>query len=225
MDEIIKRQIEAYRPNFLEHGPSPKGTFQNNALTQRERHRQVLEPLLKIKPVDFTLCDIGSGLCDLHGLLNELKIPHRYTGVEIVPEMVEASKNRWPDAEIINVDLVNQTLPHTFDFVVLSGTFNIPGAVSSKDWETFVFKMIKSMFEHCTLGISFNFLTTYSTFRDNNLFYLSPEKVFSYAQNNLSRFCTLTTAYPLFEVTMSVFKPSAIKNHFSQPEFEKYFKK
>lgn len=225
MDRIIKKQIETYRPNFLEHGISPKGTFQNDLITQEERHLELLNPLFKHKSTHFSICDVGSGLCDLHGLLNKLNIAHDYTGIEIVDEMVEASKKLWPRANVVNADILDPSFKETFDFVVLSGTFNIPGSIPINEWESFVFKMIKAMYDHCKIGISFNALTTYSTFRDGHLFYLSPEKVFSFIQSQLSRFCCLNTSYPLYEVTYTVFRPENLKEQFPQPAFQKYFKK
>lgn len=224
MNEIIKKQIEVYRASFFKHGKTPQGTSQNNTATQYERFNQLLKPLFEYKLSDFSICDVGSGICDLHSFLNLKKIKHQYTGVEIVPEMVEASKELYPKIRVLNTDLINDALNERFDFVVSSGTFYIPGKVENHKWEQFIFAMIKRMFDLCEIGISFNALTTYSTFRAEDLFYLDPMKTLDFIQNNLSRFCVVSTSSPLYEVTYSVFKGKKLQEKYPNKDFEKYFK-
>lgn len=224
MSDIIKKQVEAYQGNFIKHKDSPLGTFQNDNVTQEERFAQLLKPLLELKPEGFSICDIGSGVCDMHKYLTHLGIPHTYTGVEIVPEMVAHSQALYPNIEVLNADFLSPDFNRRFDFVVLSGTFNIPGAVNETEWQSFIFSMVSKMFASADLGISFNALTTYSTFRADELFYLSPEKVMEHIQKNLSRFCTINSAYPLYEFSYSVFTKEAMKNKFSHNAFAKYFK-
>lgn len=220
---IIKNQLDAYRPNFLKHGASPLGTFQNNCTTQRERHRQLLNPLLAHRPTGFSICDIGSGMCDLHQFLNEAGVVHNYTGIEIVPEMVTAAQKIHPQARILNLDFLDPGFQERFDFVVLSGTFNIPGSTAAPEWEKFLYDMIGCMFDRADVAISFNALTTYTTFRSEALFYMNPEKVLSFIQNRLSRFYCISSAYPLFEHTYTVFRPAAMSQDYPQIEFDKYF--
>lgn len=224
MSDIIKKQVDAYRDNFIKHKDSPLGTFQNDNVTQEERFAQVLKPLLEIKSSGFTICDIGAGTCDMHRYMTGLGIDHKYTAVEIVPEMVEYSKGLYPEAEILQADFLSEQFTRKFDFVVLSGTFNLPGEVKEQDWEAFLFRMITKMYESADLGMSFNALTAYTTFRAEELYYLAPEKVLSYIQNNMSRFCTVNSAYPLFEFTYSVFTKEAMMSKFPHEAFAKYFK-
>jgi hypothetical protein len=224
MSKIIEHQLAAYRPNFLIYGNTPQGTFQNNTVTQYERFNQLLYPLLQFKAEAFSICDIGAGVCDLHQYLENNGVKHQYTGIEIVPEMVETAQKLYPQIEVLNIDFLSEDFHRKFDFVVLSGTFNLPNGVNKEEWESFVFSMIEKMFYSSKLGISFNALTSYSTFYDESLFYLEPEKVLSFIQKKLSRFCSINTAYPLFEVSYSIYTPECIKNHFRKDEFKKYLK-
>jgi|UPI00041C01CF 2-polyprenyl-3-methyl-5-hydroxy-6-metoxy-1,4-benzoquinol methylase len=223
MNEIIKKQLEAYQPNFLKYGDSPKGTFQNNTTTQYERFEQLLAPLLRIKPEGFSICDIGSGVCDLHQYLLQKNIAHEYTGIEIVPEMVATAQEKYPEITLMNVDITSEEIPQRFDFVVISGTLNILGSVAADAWEEFVYQLVQAAFHLSTIGLSFNGLTTYSTFRAEDLYYLSPEQTFGFIQRKLSRFCTLNTASPLFEVSYAVFQPSFMATQYAHPDFKKYF--
>ncbi len=224
MSDIIKKQVEAYRPNFLEHGNTPKGTFQNNTTTQNERFKQLLKPLLELKPNGFSICDIGSGVCDLHKYLLEQNIEHHYTGIEIVPEMVKTSQEAYPETTILNIDILSDEFVQKFDFVVLSGTFNLLGKVEEKEWEKFIFKIVNKMFDCTTIAIAFNSLTSYSTFRAEELYYLAPEKMLAHIQEKLSRFYSINHISPLYETTYCVIKKEIMKGNYIHSDFEKYFK-
>jgi hypothetical protein len=99
MNDIVQLQLDAYRANFLQYGDTPQGTYQNNAVTIEERHKQLMASLLPLLPQNFSLCDFGSGTCDLHEYLLKRGIEHRYTGIEIVPEMREVSQKKYPEIE------------------------------------------------------------------------------------------------------------------------------
>ena len=138
--------------------------------------------------------------------------------------MNDISRKKYKEIEILEIDFLDNIFKNKFDFLVLSGAFNLPGEVKEEEWNTFVFNMIEKMFLLCEIGISFNFLTTYTTFRSANLFYLSPTEVFDFVQTKLSRFCILNSAYPLYEVTCTVLKKDAIKDKYIHPDYSKYFK-
>ncbi len=224
MSEIIKKQIESYQENFVKNQDSPLGTFQNNTTTQYERFNEVIQPLLKYKSTDFSICDIGSGVCDFHQYLEDMQIKHQYTGVEIVPEMVVQSKVKYPEIEVLETDFLADSFTRKFDFVTLSGTFNIPGSIAPEAWKAFILQCITKMYQSCNIGISFNALTNYSTFNDPTLYYLSAADIFHHIQSTLSRFCIINTAYPLYEVSYTVLKPETVQAQFGHSDFERYFK-
>jgi hypothetical protein len=193
--EIIKNQLAMYQPNFLRHGSTPLGTFQNNLTTISERHQQLMEHLLRVRSSHFSICDVGSGTAELHSLLTQRCVGHTYTGIEIVPEMVST----------------------------VSGTFNLPGRTPRRRWEQFVFDVISKMYDLADVGISFNALTSFSTYQAKELFYLNPAKVVEFILGNLSRFCLVNCAYPLYEVTYTVLRPEIVKQQFGHDDFGKYF--
>ena len=170
----------------------------------------------------FSVCDVGAGVADLHHFLLDKEVPHTYTGVEIVQEMVDAVYADNPDIRILNKDILGEEFEEEFDFVVASGVFNFPGQTPIEEWESFVFSMVEKMYRLAKVGISFNALTTYSTFRDSDLFYLDPSVVLDFAQRSLGRHCEIRMSSPLFEVTYTVFKPESMKQKYSQAEFQKY---
>jgi hypothetical protein len=224
MDNIIQSQLEAYRDNFIQHGDTPRGTYQNNLATIEERHRQLIANLLPYLPKNFTLCDFGAGTCDLHGYLIKNGIDHQYTGIEIVPEMREAARIKYPGIRIVGDNILNEDYCEKFDVIVASGTFNLRKEMASEPWEEYVLTVVSKMFKISEVGIAYNVLTSYSDFREETLYYMSPETAISHAQSKLSRFCCLSTLWPLYEFTLTVLKPTALAKHFKRDEFSKYFR-
>lgn len=224
MTNIIQKQIDVYRDNFIKHDNTPLGTFQNNTATQYERFNQLIEPLLVHKASDFTLCDVGSGVCDLHKFLNTRQIKHEYTGIEIVQEMIDSTKQEMPHLRLLNEDILADDFNEKFDFCVLSGTFNMPGSIAHGDWQSFIFKVIKKMYSLSNVGIAFNALTTYSTFKADDLFYLDPNQTIDFIQKNISRHCAVYMDSPLYEVTYVILNPETKRKQFPSAEFDKYFK-
>lgn len=79
------------------------------------------------------------------------------------------------------------------------------------------------MYNMSDIGIAFNALTIYSTFKDPVLFYLDPKSILGFIKQNLSRHCQVMMASPLYEDTYIVIKPEVISKLYSDPEFDRYF--
>ena len=223
MNDIVQLQLDAYRANFLQYGDTPQGTYQNNAVTIEERHKQLMASLLPLLPQNFSLCDFGSGTCDLHEYLLKRGIEHRYTGIEIVPEMREVSQKKYPEIEILGSNILDDQFTATYDVVVASGTFNLRGDVDNALWESYVLSLIAKMYQISRVGIAYNAITAYSDFRSDSLYYMSPDLAIKHTQHEMSRFFVLSSAYALFEFTMTVFRPDIISNAYPESEFSKYF--
>lgn len=224
MSSIIQSQLGTYRENYIKHGNSPLGVFWKDVATQYERFNQLINPLLAYKSSDFTVCDVGAGVCDLHKYLQAKDIKHSYTGIEIVQEMVDTAKSIYPEINVISQDLLADDFQQRFDFCVLSGTFNLPGETDRNDWLEFVFSMIQKMYAISDVGIAFNALTNYSTFNAPELFYLDPKITLDFIKKNLSRHCQIMMSSPLYEDTYIVLKPEVVSEQYAAPEFDKYLK-
>ncbi|PWG04262.1 class I SAM-dependent methyltransferase [Polaribacter aquimarinus] len=220
---IIKKQIEAYRENFLENLGTPEGTFQNNLETQYLRFSRLIK-FFRLEQ-ENTIHDIGCGICDMYKYFKSINLKNFiYSGTEIVPEMVNYGKEKYKDIKIFNQDILKIDDSIKYDYLVLSGVFNLPGKTDRKEWKEFCFKMIDKMFELCNKAISFNFLTTNGTFQAPELFYLDPTEVFNYCLKKHSRFVVLDNNYPLYEFTITVYNAKEMEKEFDSKPFKKYFK-
>ena len=219
-DNIIKKQIEAYQSNFLSNQDNQLGTYQTE-ITQNIRFEHLIK---NIYLDNDKIHDVGCGTCDLHHFLNKKKIKHEYIGTEIVPEMIEYARSKYPKIKIHNRDLLKIKNEEIFDYSFLSGTFNIPGKIDAKKWGDFCYRIIEKMFATSKKGIVFNFITSHTTFKDPQLFYLDPALVFKFCVENLSRFVHLSHSSPLYEYTITVFKKDYVKSKNTSKPLNKYFK-
>ena len=91
-------------------------------------------------------------------------------------------------------------------------------------WEDYCYKLIEKMFSICKKGIVFNFLTSNNTFTKDDLIYFNPMKILDFCINKLSRFVIVDNCYPLYEVTITVYKKDFIKELYPEGCFIKYFR-
>jgi len=189
------------------------GTFQNNTVTQDLRFERLIRNIREYLHGN-TIHDVGAGVCDLHKYLLANKIDHKYSGTEIVPEMIEDSLREYPEIKLYNRNLLTVT-NETYDFTVLSGTLNRLNGLEKKVWEEYCYNLIKKMFAISSKGIAFNFLTSYSTFSKDDLMYFNPSEILDYCITKLSRVVSIDQSYPLYEATITVFKKDFIRRVYS----------
>ncbi len=75
-----------------------------------------------------SLLDVGCGLADLYAFLTEHGIRTEYTGIDILPQMASAARERFPEIEIIHGDAFSEPelfSSRVFDVVFSSGIFNL----------------------------------------------------------------------------------------------------
>lgn len=222
MSDYIKKQVEIYEKQFLEHGDSPDGTFNQNSVIQNLRFERLLKQF-NFNENSYTIHDVGCGICDLYEYMKQQNMHVNYSGTEIVQAMKDLAQKKYPEIEIAIRDVIKEDVKDTYDIVVLSGTFNLPGDVSKKDWKQFTRDMIKSMFDMCEVGISFNFLSTEAEFYNDLMYYESPQEIVDFCSKELSRFVTLDHSYPLFEQTITVLKKEYVESIYSDKQLKKYF--
>src|SRR5258707_5845280 len=99
-DKIIQDQINIYRDNFLKHKDSPLGTYQNDRETQYLRFERLIRPFKEILDENVKLHDLGCGVCDLFEYLNLKRIKHDYSGTELLDEMIEYAKEKYPGIKV-----------------------------------------------------------------------------------------------------------------------------
>ena len=221
-DNIVKKQLEVYEKQFVEHGDSPEGTYNQNSVIQNLRFERLLKQY-DFKNNSFTIHDVGCGLCDLYTYMKQEDITAEYSGTEIVQKMKDLVSEKYPDLNISIRDIINDDVKDQYDIVVLAGTFNLPGDVPRDEWKQFTRDMIKSMFNMCKVGITFNFLSSHAEFYNDLMHYESPGELIDFCSKNLLRFVTVDHSYPLYEQTITVLKSEYVEKVYSDKLLKKYF--
>ncbi len=128
------------------------------ALGWRNRHSQLIrfDALASIADLNGkTILDAGCGHGDLFAFLLECYPDMAgYCGVDFIPEMITAARNRFtsPIASFWPVSFMSPDLP-IHDYVLASGSLNYASADPA-----YIYKAISRLFELSRLGLGFNLL-------------------------------------------------------------------
>ena len=220
--KVIENQRSIYDAQIKDHGDSPETTHNQLVEIQNLRFERLLSNLdISSKA---SIHDIGCGICDMYHYLNKQKSNLVYSGTDIVPAMKELVNSKYPELVYHIRDIIEDDIEETYDYVVLSGMFNLPGDIDHKTWKEFTRNMILSMYKMAKKGIAFNFLTQKADFYNPKMFYESMEDVSDFCLKKMSRHLYIDHAYPLYECTFTVLRPEVVKERYSHKTFIKYFK-
>jgi SAM-dependent methyltransferase len=188
-----RRRLDAYGPGIqaLSSGTEPRRALRFEVLTG-----------VGIVPGSSVL-DVGCGFADYFSFLRDAGIAVDYTGVDLVPELVERAMADHPGLNVSVRDLQRDPFADaSFDFVVCSQTFNL--RFGDGDNTEIVRDMLRRMFASARHGVAIDFVTDWVDFREDYLVYRNPEDMFRFAKS-LTRRVVLRHDYPLFEFCLYLY--------------------
>lgn len=149
--------------------------------------------------------DVGCGIAMFYRFLRRRRVAiASYTGLDIVEPFLEANRNAFPEARFLSMDIFKDPLDALSpDVVFMSQVFN--NKYDDADNESVAFGAIKRFFALARDGVVIDFMSTYVDWKDDDLHYFNPERVFAFAKS-LSRFVELRHDYLPFEYTLIVRK-------------------
>jgi SAM-dependent methyltransferase len=199
LNELSKQTIiKNYRNLFLKHRSGPE-VGQWSAEGQQFRFEKLIQ-IANLK--DRSVLDLGCGIGDLYPFLVERFGRVDYTGIDIVPELVAAAVQRHPDARFLCRDLLSDDIDETFNYVLINGMFN--NAVP--DCTAFLKEMINVAFRHCSIGLGFNFITTYVNRHDAEMAYHDPLEILDFCLKTLTHNVMLHHHYERCDVAVFVYR-------------------
>jgi SAM-dependent methyltransferase len=196
--EAKEMLIDNYRRLFLSHGPGPEAT-QNSAEGQVMRFDQ----LTKIADLSGSkVLDLGCGIADFYPVLNEKFAGLDYTGIDIVPEMIDYARAKYPAASFQCRDILQDPLAEDFDYVLICGMFNnaIHGATE------FLKSMVLAAFQKAHKGLGFNFISNRVNFVDDGMAYHDPADMLTFCIDELSRKTIMCHHYERCDVSVFVYR-------------------
>lgn len=203
--ENIRLEIrKLYEKSAREHGVSPLGV----GWKDRKSHTLRLKILSEVGISNgSSVLDVGCGYGALLDYLLAKGITGiKYTGIDIVENLVEMARKRFGDSpkfEVADIMELNQE----FDYVLNLGIFNVKlGSRDVEFFEHFVTPILFKMWALAKVGVAVSFMTDMVDYRNPNLYYASPSEIFNFLRERLSRYVTLRHDYGLYEFTAYVYK-------------------
>lgn len=202
MNETLKKIALLYEDNLTKHGDRSKAVGWKNIESQELRFEK-LTSVIQDEKTSITVNDYGCGYgAHLEYLLNNGFKVDVYNGYDLSDEMLKKAKNRLKnftgELNFFQTTEINTVANYTF----VSGTFNVRFSESDLDWQEFIKKKLMQISEHSTSGFSFNLLSSYVDWKDNNLFYAKPAFWFDFVKGALAKNVNLIHDYPLYEWTI-----------------------
>lgn len=199
MDEKSKQIIiENYRDLFLKHGSGPE-VGQWSPEGQQFR----FEKLIQIANLrGCRVLDLGCGLGDLYPFLLKRFDDIDYTGIDIVPDIVENAAKKYLNAKFLCQDVLKIGIDGMFEYAFISGMFN--NAIV--DCSEFFKKTITMVFQHCTKGLAFNFTSNYVNHIAPGLAYHDPIDMFQFCLKTLTRKTTMNHHYERCDVAVFLYR-------------------
>jgi SAM-dependent methyltransferase len=191
--------VSRYRERLQTHGAGIQA-LASGTVERRDIRFSVLSGIGEFE--ETSVLDIGCGLADFYAYLVGLGVNVRYTGYDITPEFVELAARRFPEAHFEVRDVENEGIPDKFDYVVSSQTFN--NRLAHDDNRRVMQTVLEIANEAANRGVAFDMLTDHVDFREDRLFYYSPEEMFRFAKT-LTKRVQLRHDYPLYEFALYLY--------------------
>lgn len=219
MNRIEEFQKKFYRDKFKRYGDDPRALSWNDRKTQMVRFQSLAELFMYEVTGPYTVHEAGCGLAHFKEVLDRDYPECIYSGSDILPEFIEHDRERYPDGEftVQNIgdefDRISESVKGK-DYYCVSGTFNAIGDCPLTEWEGFISRSIENMFRMASKGIGFNFLSSFSGYHCEDLYYANPGTMMNWCVKNISRFTMILHNTPLYEFTVLVYKEAFFQELF-----------
>ncbi len=175
-----------YLEKFQRYQDSPYSLGWNSRESQELRYR-ILSQIDQFSSKKITrgasLLDLGCGLGHLIDFLEKREVEVSYTGIDIIPEFIEAAKKRRPEHKFFCKDLLRERIDQKFDFVFIAGSFN----VQMGDNEQMARELLKISFELCNCGAAISMLTSRHGANDPSLYCFDPLEIYRFCQESAGK--------------------------------------
>lgn len=199
-DQDKHRIIERYNERLRKFGVGIEALASGSEERRKMRFRNLLD--IGVQSGDHII-DLGCGFGDLLQFCRDEKLDIRYTGIDINPNLIEAARKRFPEAEFLVADITVDAIENA-DYVLSTSSFNLK--LRHQNNYEFAERILSSAFKCARKGVAVDFLSSYVDFQGNpeEAFYYEPEKIFSSAKK-ITKCVTLRHDYPLFEFCVYLF--------------------
>jgi len=193
-----------YKEAYKKFGKSKKAVFWPKG-RQDERFNLLTQ---FIKKEDFSVLDFGCGFGDLRKYLMSKFGNFDYLGVDIVEEFI--IENKKEDEKSFMLIGSEKDIPNRkFDYICISGTFNMSYFDDINDHEVRVNEILKYLFDnHLKSGgvLSVDFMHDEVDYIQDGAFHINIPKMYNFITNNISKRLVINKHIFCYEVTFNIFK-------------------
>ena len=133
----------------------------------------------------YTLLDVGCGLGDyLSHIRRDGYVNVKYTGIDIVAEMVSSAREKYPGFEFRQSDFFLEDFSDSYDFVVCSGAMNIIVEKNEEAHYAYVKEFISKMYRLSNVACAFNLLPL-----SGKEYFPDDSRFFYVDQDDVAAFC------------------------------------
>lgn len=157
---------------------------------------------------DATVLDIG---CGQGGFLEFCKrrnppMPILYTGIDLVPKLIEEARIRHPDATFMDGDVLGNVLETYIppqDFIIANGAFNFRFS-HGNNYEV-VEAFLSKCFPLAKKALAVSLMSTWVDYQTDLLYYYDPAEMFRFAKT-LTKRVILRHDLPIFDFILFLYQ-------------------
>ena len=195
--------LARYRERILNYGVSADSLKSGSIEKQNARH-EAHASIIKIE--NPRILDIGCGIGQFSSFLTTHGIKHQYVGYDIVEEYIAYCKANFPQGEFQLRNVFEEGIEGQFDYIFLSQVLN--NRFRDSDNNMVMKEMIRICLKHIRIGLSIDMMSKYVDYQSEELFYYSPEEMFSFAKS-LKKRVLLRHDFRPFEFCLQIFNDDA----------------
>jgi SAM-dependent methyltransferase len=200
--------VQRYEKRLQEFGYSPATLGWGLHGRQEVRFSVLCELALQIP--GCSVLDVGCGFGDLYDFLTSHGWNGVYTGIDIVPGLLNIARDRHPGLDFQEVDITDDTAKiGTYDFVLASGILN--AALPSGGNQSHSELVLRKMYLRSQRAVCIDFLSTYVDFQKPGAHHTDPGWALA-AAKRLTRRVILRHDYMPFEFCMYLFRDDEISD-------------
>ena len=212
MDRITAALKQHYSATFAEHGATARGVDWGRDIDLALRYEKMLAVLESSHSTGgageagVSLLDVGCGYGGLLAYANSRGFSLRYTGIDVVPEMIRHAEETLPSGRFMCRDVFDESISDRYDYVVCNGILTQKLTTSIREMDVYAQAVIKRLFELCRHGAAFNLMTNKVNFMVDNLYYRSPVELMAFCFAEITDRVKIDHAYKLYEYTVYLYK-------------------
>jgi SAM-dependent methyltransferase len=196
----------AYQRSYRQHGDSPASLLCPKG-RQHLRFSAIAPFAMNGR---MSVLDYGCGLGHMLDYLLENGVDVDYHGVDIVPDFVDACREKHGDAARFDVIDPENAVEGSYDVVFASGVFNLKSSQDDRASRDYAFERIENLFGVSRRALICDFLTGYVDFQQGDAQHFSVSEISDFCVSSLTRRFVVRHDLLPYEFTLVAFSDDEI---------------